>query len=221
MKKKIPAKMIKRGIDSYPGGICFFSLDGRVILVNEKMNRLMLELTGHTLLNASGIWDELASLSDKNSVKKLEQSWLPKEPGSGDARVRQMFFRISDGSVWRFERRVLDADTMQLEAAEITEFYRLSEELYENTLRLREMQKRQEDLLDSIVEVNLSREILAAKMQIHDELGHCLLATTRAAAEGSLAENTGTLRENWRNTIRDFPTSLRCGQSPASPCNPN
>ena len=204
MKKKILAKMIKRGIDSYPGGICFFSLDGRVILVNEKMNRLMLELTGHTLLNASGIWDELASLSDKNSVKKLEQSWLPKEPGSGDARVRQMFFRISDGSVWRFERRVLDADTMQLEAAEITEFYRLSEELYENTLRLREIQKRQEDLLDSIVEVNLSREILAAKMQIHDELGHCLLATTRAAAEGSLAENTGTLRENWRNTIRNF-----------------
>ena len=75
--------------------------------------------------------------------------------------------------------------------------------------------------MDSIVEVNLSREILAAKMQIHDELGHCLLATTRAAAEGSLAENTGTLRENWRNTIRNFPTSLRCGQSPASPCNPN
>ena len=62
----------------------------------------------------------------------------------------------------------------------------------------------QEDLLDSIVEVNLSREILAEKMQIHDELGHCLLATTRAAAEGSLAENTGTLRENWRNTIRNF-----------------
>ena len=58
--------------------------------------------------------------------------------------------------------------------------------------------------MDSIVEVNLSREILAAKMQIHDELGHCLLATTRAAAEGSLAENTGTLRENWRNTIRNF-----------------
>ena len=36
MKKKIPAKMIKRGIDSYPGGICFFSLDGRVILVRSE-----------------------------------------------------------------------------------------------------------------------------------------------------------------------------------------
>ena len=36
MKKKTSAKMIKKAIDSYPGGICFSALDGRVILVNEK-----------------------------------------------------------------------------------------------------------------------------------------------------------------------------------------
>ena len=40
MKKKTSAKMIKKAIDSYPGGICFSALDGRVILVNEKMNQL-------------------------------------------------------------------------------------------------------------------------------------------------------------------------------------
>ena len=51
MKKNTSAKMIKKAIDSYPGGICFSALDGRVILVNEKMNQLVLELTGHTILN--------------------------------------------------------------------------------------------------------------------------------------------------------------------------
>ena len=45
MKKNTSAKMIKKAIDSYPGGICFSALDGRVILVNEKMNQLVLELT--------------------------------------------------------------------------------------------------------------------------------------------------------------------------------
>ena len=45
MKKNTSAKMIKKAIDSYPGGICFSALDGRVILANEKMNKLMLELT--------------------------------------------------------------------------------------------------------------------------------------------------------------------------------
>ena len=115
-----------------------------------------------------------------------------------------MFFRFSDSSIWRFELRFLDLNTVQIESAEITELYRLSEELYENTIQLREMQKRQKALLDSIVEVNLNKEILSAKMHIHDELGHCLLATIKAITEDSLAENADTLRESWNSTIRDF-----------------
>ena len=115
-----------------------------------------------------------------------------------------MFFRFSDNSVWRFELRFLDSNIVQVEAAEITELYRLSEELYENTIRLQEIQKRQKALLDSIVEINLNKEILAAKMHIHDELGHCLLATTKAITEDRLAENADVLRENWNSAIHDF-----------------
>ena len=190
MKKNTSAKMIKKAIDSYPGGICFSALDGRVILVNEKMNQLVLELTGHTILN--------------DKAEKLTQSWLPKDTNNENGSThQQLFFRFSDSLVWRFELRFLDSNTVQIEAAEITELYRLSEELYENTIRLQEMQKRQKALLDSIVEVNLNKEILAAKMHIHDELGHCLLATTKAITEDSLAENADVLRESWSSTIRD------------------
>lgn len=203
LKKKPSAKMIKKAIDSYPGGICFSALDGRVVLVNEKMNRLVLELTGHTILNAKAAWEEFANFASNGKAEKLTQSWLPKDPDN-ESIHQQLFFRFSDSSVWRFELKFLDSNTIQIEAAEITELYRLSEELYENTIRLQEMQKRQKSLLDSIVEVNLNKEILAAKMHIHDELGHCLLATTKAITENSLSENTDTLRENWNSTIRDF-----------------
>lgn len=205
MKKKTSAKMIKKAIDSYPGGICFSALDGRVILVNEKMNQLMLELTGHMILNAKVAWEELANFANNGKAEKLNQSWLPKDPDNENGSThQQLFFRFSDSSVWRFELRFLDSNTVQIEAAEITELYRFSEELYENTIRLQEMQKRQKSLLDSIVEVNLNKEILAAKMHIHDELGHCLLATTKVITEDSLAENADVLRESWRSTIRDF-----------------
>ena len=203
MKKNTSAKMIKKAIDSYPGGICFSALDGRVILANEKMNKLMLELTGHTILNAKVTWEELASFASNGKAEKLTQSWLPKDPDK-ESIHQQLFFRFSDSSIWRFELRFLDLNTVQIEAAEITELYRLSEELYENTIRLHEMQKRQKALLDSIVEVNLNKEILSAKMHIHDELGHCLLATIKAITEDSLAENADTLRESWNSTIRDF-----------------
>ena len=205
MKKNMSAKMIKKAIDSYPGGICFSTLDGRVILVNEKMNQLILELTGHTILNAKAAWEELANFASNGKAEKLIQSWLPKDTDNANGSTyQQLFFRFSDSSVWRFELRFLDSDTVQIEAAEITELYRLSEELYENTIRLQEMQKRQKTLLDSIVEVNLNKEILAAKMHIHDELGHCLLATTKAITEDSLAENADTLRKSWNSTIQDF-----------------
>lgn len=205
MKKKTSAKMIKKAIDSYPGGICFSALDGRVILVNEKMNQLVLELTGHTILNAKTAWEELENFANNRKAEKLDQSWLPKDTNNGDEGIQQqLFFRFSDGLIWRFEMKFLDSNTVQVEAAEITSLYRLSEELYENTIRLQEMQKRQKALLDSIVEVNLNKEILAAKMHIHDELGHCLLATTKAITEDSLAENADVLRENWNSAIHDF-----------------
>lgn len=205
MKKKTSAKMIKKAIDSYPGGLCFSALDGRVILVNEKMNWLVLELTGHTILNAKGTWEELKNFTNNGKAEKLTQSWLPKDTDNGNGSTRQqLFFRFSDSSVWRFELRFLDSNTVQIEATEITALYRLSEELYENTIRLQEMQKRQKSLLDSIVEVNLNKEILAAKMHIHDELGHCLLATTKAVVEDSLDDNADALRESWNSTIHDF-----------------
>ena len=205
MKKNTSAKMIKKAIDSYPGGICFSALDGRVILVNEKMNQLVLELTGHTILNAKTAWEELTNFANNGKAEKLTQSWLPKDTNNGDEGIQQqLFFRFSDGLIWRFELRFLDSNTVQVEAAEITALYRLSEELYENTIRLQEMQKRQKALLDNIVEVNLNKEILAAKMHIHDELGHCLLATTKAITEDRLAENADVLRENWNSAIHDF-----------------
>lgn len=205
MKKNMSAKMIKKAIDSYPGGICFSALDGRVILVNEKMNKLALELTGHTILNAKATWEKLTNFANNGKAEKLTQSWLPKDTNNeNESTHQQLFFRFSDSSVWRFELRFLDSNIVQVEAAEITELYRLSEELYENTIRLQEIQKRQKALLDSIVEINLNKEILAAKMHIHDELGHCLLATTKAITEDRLAENADVLRENWNSAIHDF-----------------
>lgn len=202
MKKKPSAKMIKKAIDSYPGGICFSSTEGRVILVNEKMNQLVLQLTGQSILNAKVSWQQLSNFFRNSKAEKLNQPWLIKDENEND--VQQLFFAFYDNSIWRFEQRLIDNSTIQIEAAEITELYKLSEKLYQNSVRLQQIQKRQKELLDSIVEVNLNKEILEAKMHIHDELGHCLLVTTKAIAEDSLMENSDILRENWNKTINDF-----------------
>ena len=208
MKKKTSAKMIKKAIDSYPGGICFSALDGRVILVNEKMNQLILELIGHTILNAKVAWEELANFANNGKAEKLNQSWLPKDPDNENGSThQQLFFRFSDSSVWRFELRFLDSNTVQIEAAEITELYRLSEELYENTIRLQDMQKRQKALLDSIVEVNLNKEILWPPLrQLRKTVW--LRMPTHCGKAGTVP-------------FRIFPISLQYGRCPIPLCSLN
>ena len=83
---------------------------------------------------------------------------------------------------------------------------------------IRDRQKRQKALLDSIVEVNLNKEILTAKMHIHDELGHCLLATTKAITEDSLAENADTLRKSWNLSLIHIYIGYICHSLPFSLC---
>lgn len=205
MKKDKTNQVIKRAIDSYPGGLCFSAPDGRVILSNQKMNDLLLKLTGHTMLNAEVAWEELSCVSVTAIPKRLEQPWLPKKTRfPGECHTKQLFFQFSDDSVWQFEYTSLDETTIQIEAADITRLYRLSEELYENSIRLREMQERQRSLLDNIVQVNENKEILSAKMRIHDEFGQVLLATNRAVTERSLSENSELLQENWNNSVQNF-----------------
>jgi len=203
--KKQTVKMIKQAIDSYPGGICFATLDGRVILVNEKMNELVNELLGHTILNAKVTWEKLEQCTDSPTSKRLNKSWFTQSlDETTDNDHRRIFFQFADKSVWRFEWQLIDKNTVQIEAAEITRLYQLSEELHENNVHLHEMQERQKSLLDNIVQINQNKEILAIKMRIHDEFGNCLLATQKAISEQNLPENVEELRENWSNTIRNF-----------------
>lgn len=200
-------RIIKKAIDSYPGGICFSNAEGRIILANRKINDLVAEITGHSILNAVVAWEKLTRISDVGDEKSLRQLWLPKQPSHRDGRFySQLFFQLKDGTVWRFERCMLDEITMQIEAADITMLFQLSQELYENSIQLQGMQERQRSLLDDIVRINQSKELLAAKMRIHDEFGRCLLSTNRAIAEGSIPENEEPLLESWNKTVDSFLT---------------
>ena len=94
-------------------------MDGRVILVNVKMNMLVLVLTGHTILNTKAAWEELANFANNGRAEKLAQSWLPKDTDNGnESTQQQLFFRLSDRSVWRFEMRFLVSNTVKIDAVE-------------------------------------------------------------------------------------------------------
>lgn len=205
MRKTSIPQAIREAIDSYPEGLCFSMPDGRPVLVNRRMNELIVALTGHTVLDAEAVWEELGGLSPANGCAALEKPW-PDAPG-GDGGGSQLAFSFPDGSVWRFRRTPLkDAERgyVQLEAAEITELYRLSEKLSENNVRLKDLQERQKNLLRNIVQINREKELLAVKMRVHDEFGRCLVATRKALAEEALPRETAEIAKAWEDAIRDL-----------------
>ncbi len=166
------SRMIRNAINTYPDGICFAATDGRPILANKKMNDVCYELTGHTITNATAMWQTLM-------LKALPQSH------EDTKEAESILCRIEDGTVWQFQRRLLQVNKSQItqyEASDITELYEYRNRLEENNRRVAELHNRQRELLRNIVQNNLDKELLSAKMRIHDVFGRLLIMTKENAA---------------------------------------
>ena len=205
-KKAALYRSIKEAIDSYPGGLCFSAEGGRPILVNKKMNTLIWALTGHTVLNADIMWKEISAVTSKGGCTRINEPWFELDKQADDK--DSLIFRFPDESIWHFHRQLLSddsIDTIQTEATEITELFDVSRELYKNNLMLDELKKRQQALLENIVEINRDKELLVAKMRIHDELGRCIVAAKKFLTTQDATESEyDTLLKSWSEATSDM-----------------
>ena len=160
------SRAIRSAIDSYPDGICFAAADGRPILANKTINSVCYELTGHTVTNADSMWQDLESRA------------LPREAEEPTQDI--LLCRLRDGAIWQFQRKNLIIDRAkitQFEASDITELYHYRNRLRENNICVSELHDRQRELLKNIVQNNMDKELLRAKMRIHDNFGRLLIMT--------------------------------------------
>lgn len=182
--------MIRNAIDTYPDGICFAAADGRPILANKRINDVCYELTGHTVTNAAAMWQEL----------ELQAITPTHEADS-------ILCRLRDGTVWQFTKRPLSGErfsVMQYEVSDITELYEYRNRLEENNLRVSKLHERQRELLQNIVQNNLDKELLSAKMRIHDNFGRILIMTKNALADTGHEQSRIDLFTAWSNVIADM-----------------
>ncbi len=199
------AEMIRTAIDSYPGGICIASNSGRVILVNLKLNELYEKLTGHLVVNVLASWKELKQFEHNDTCERLVQPWITEGmKDTDDDQAERLFFSIDGSEIWRFRMQWLNENMIQIDAAEITKLYRHSEEVYKNNIRLRQMQYRQKALLKNIVAINENKEILSAKMRIHDEFGERIIETWKIVSDDQLKTSGRLLKERWKRTLQEF-----------------
>jgi signal transduction histidine kinase len=196
---------IRETIDDLPGGICFSEPSGKLILTNHMMNKLVYQLTGSTIMNLKTTWDELKQCSNSENYHEIEKYLL--EDNIKDISDERMFFSFPDKTVWRFQKEILcgeDYDYIQLYATDITKLYENSKELYENNQRLALQYERMRILLSNIVKINQEKELLSAKMRIHDDLGQVIISTKQYLSDLKLPEKITSLVDNWNKVIQNL-----------------
>lgn len=190
-KHMLKSNVIKESIDALPDGICFFDGDGQPLLVNTQMNRLSGEMFGTEILNAEHFW---SGMQDRKV--KGENLILRTEP--------TMIARTKDEKIWDFHRSLLKIGSFEvheLVANDITEQYRLNQELYERNKRLGQINERLRLYSSEVERITSEKEILTAKMRVHDDIGRSLLAFRSYLAQKPEERDREKLGSLWQYTI--------------------
>jgi FtsZ-binding cell division protein ZapB len=148
-------------------GICYARKTGLPLLVNRKMYHLSLEITGSALQNVKQFWETIEGgdlLEGCLRVKTGEEPVL----------------LLADGTAWTFKKeyvRLENEELVQMFAIDTTDLYKLSLELNEKNISLKEMNQRLQDHSENVTELTREEEILATKVKIHADMGSALMAT--------------------------------------------
>ena len=152
---------VKETVDLLPAGIAFAEENGNVVFANLAMNELSRALTGKVLTDLTPLWEKAGAAGEKEA---------------GTLRAA-----YPDGTrVWQlFPARVtVNGNTyIQITATDITLQAGINEELQGKNKKLREINRRLEIYNRQAEQIIISQELLNARMQVHNETGHILLAS--------------------------------------------
>lgn len=153
-RSHITQESIQESINYLPVGLCFYGADGRVFLVNYQMKELCRRICGEELTNGIHFWECLRQTGE------------------------HPILRMPDGTVYSFTRRIRSRGypVCELKAMDVTRQYELSMEIAEENKMLEAMNERLQIYGETVEAVAREREMLEARIHIHDSLGQLLLA---------------------------------------------
>lgn len=195
-KKMLLPDAIKESLDALPDGICFADMDGQPLMVNIMMNQISGELFGTEILNARSFW--------KGVLEQGEQ--LEDESG---IRIRTENERIWD--LYRNSLEIGRAKVQEILACDVTDQYLLGKELERKNKTLREINERLRLYSQEVERITREKEILAAKVQLHDDLGKSLLAFRSYLNGAKEKKDRDSLLFLWNHTV----LALKSGEAPS------
>ncbi len=182
---------VSDAVNDLPTGLCFYRAGGRVLLANDAVNALSLALCGSTVLNGEELWRLVSREEPRGRFTVVTREGDP-------------ILTLPDGRSFCFRRREKELRgerVWELTAADVTEETALNRLLEEERQRLERQRDRLLRFGELAEEAAKEKELLAAKVKIHDELGGALLAARRYLA---LRDPTARpeLLKSWQNSLR-------------------
>lgn len=190
-KRNITPMSIKEGVDKLPTGLCCYNEKGTPKLVNNQMDSFSRIITGEPLFDAKEFWSRITNGDLVGGSFAVTKGETP-------------IIRLPDGEVRSFSRSEMTIGgkkMFEITAANITEQYALSCQIQEYNDGLAQVNNRLEYYGETIADITREREILAAKVSIHDKLGKALLASKRYIEKGESAVDTKVLLDIWRRSV--------------------
>ena len=185
-RDKLSPGSVKESLDALPDGVCFFSEDGRILLSNHRMQHISSDITGIGILNGEKLWRCIEERSVKTDVSD------------------GLVILTSDSKVWNVRRSEIEAEGNRINeivALDVTEQYELRRELEERNERLNSVNERLRIFSRDMSRLTAEKELLDAKIKVHDDLGRSLLAFRAYLTAEPSKRDRSKLLPLWRYVI--------------------
>ncbi len=190
-KKHITSMSVKEAVDSLPSGILCYVPGVRTLLINQTMRDFCRNVTGEELISGEVFVKKLYS---GELLPECKTEFVGNEP----------VFVPPDGRAWRISEGEVPyekASVQILLVSEITEVYQKTLELKAMWKKIEAMGTRLHKVNREIVALTTEREILNAKIKLHDELGSNLLAIKYFIRNGGAEKEKAELMESLRHSV--------------------
>ncbi|MBR0451544.1 MAG: hypothetical protein IJI78_06085 [Oscillospiraceae bacterium] len=189
LKRRVSVNSIKEATDKMPSGILEYVESGRIILINPAMEKIVDMLFGEEEdLDGKQLWDLVEQESKKLFGETSDTPILMTEDES-----KAILFQRNDHTVE-------GVPVTEILAYDVTEAYAVSRKLMEENERLSVQRDKLMELGTLVDNVTREREMLEAKVRIHDELGSLLIATKRYLTGGVQTDREG-IKTMWKNNL--------------------
>lgn len=177
---------IKQGLDAMEEGICFYTTNGLPQFTNRSMNAMSIELTGETINDASLFWKRLRQMRVNETAKVILST-------------EDMVIVKTQDKVCAFSDRGMEGELKEMVMVDITQEYRSFEDLLAKNEAMELQQERLKEYSRNVTKATIERELLNAKVRIHDELGEILISAKRYLETGDIDRQTVT--DLWQHNL--------------------